>query len=218
MITRYLLDSLDCGLRRIGQIEILRDTCDTRDAAFALCHIDDVGRLDELEVYRDPRDAREISTWAEDGHYRFTKGELSLKTGWIFLLDSAEDLRRTLDFFYPAAVGLWVARENGTLEVENLRDKLNRQTGMYKFARGISDQGAQQLVRETCGPGNCCVKQILWKLDEGTPLEDSEASRYEGVIDPEVPSIPLVCREACNHFVAECRKVSKAEFEAKSAG
>jgi len=176
MITQHLLDALGRGLRRIGQIEILPDTC---GAAFALCHIDDSARLDELEVRREPRDAREISTRAGDGHYRFTKGELSLRTGWLFLLDSAEDLRRTLDYFYPAAVGLWIARENGTLEIEHLRDKLDRQTGMYKFARGISDEGAQRVVRETCGPGNCCVKKILWKLDEATPLEDSEASRYE---------------------------------------
>jgi hypothetical protein len=29
-------------------------------------------------------------------------------------------------------------------------------------------------------------------------------------------AIPLLCREACNHFVAECRKAAKAEFDAKA--
>jgi hypothetical protein len=60
------------------------------------------------------------------------------------------------------------------------------------------------------------VKKILWQIDETTPLEDSEASRYEGVvgdIDPGA-AIPLLCREACNHFVAEARKASKAEADA----
>jgi hypothetical protein len=59
----------------------------------------------------------------------------------------------------------------------------------------------------------------LWKIDENTPLVDSEASRFNGIGSglAEPQAIPLLCREACNHFVAECRKVSKREFEAKAA-
>jgi sirohydrochlorin cobaltochelatase len=107
---------------------------------------------------------------------------------------------------------------DGRLEVELLRDKLNRQTGMYRFARNLSDAGAQALVREVCGPGNCCVKKILWGLDAETPLEDSEVSRFDGVVGDidRATAIPLRCREACNHFVAEARKASKAEFEKKA--
>jgi sirohydrochlorin cobaltochelatase len=103
--------------------------------------------------------------------------------------------------------------------VENLRDKLNRQTGMYRYARTISDAGAQQLVQEVCGPAHNCAKRILWKIDSETPLDDNEASRYNGIpgMVPESEAIPLLCREACNHFVAECRKAAKAEFEQKQA-
>jgi sirohydrochlorin cobaltochelatase len=134
------------------------------------------------------------------------------------LLRSAEELRLALDQFYPACVGLFLAQQGGTLEVEMLRDKLNRQTGMYRFARSISDAGAQKLVQEVCGPAHQCAKKILWKLDAQTPLEDSEASRFNGIPGnvPESKAIPLLCREACNHFVAECRKAAKAEFEAKN--
>ena len=41
----------------------------------------------------------------------------------------------------------------------------------------------------------------------------SEASSYNGIPNgmSESEAIPLLCREACNHFVAECRKVSKSE-------
>ena len=101
--------------------------------------------------------------------------------------------------------------------MQNLRDKLNRQTGMYRFARSISDDGAQELVRKVCGPAHQCAKKILWKIDDATPLSDSEASRFNGIpgVLPENEAIPLLCREACNHFVAECRKRAKAEFEAK---
>ncbi|BCX46232.1 hypothetical protein HAHE_01400 [Haloferula helveola] len=214
MIAERLQQALDRGINRIGELIILRDVA---DSAFALCHIDDKDRLDELEIHRGAGAARDLSTWAEDGHYRFTKGELSLKKGWMLLLTDLNELRQALDLFYPAALGVWIAQEDGTLEVQHLRDKLGRQTGMYKFAKGISDAGAQRLVREVCGPGNCCVKKILWQLDADTPLEDSEASRFDGTLGEPARSIPLLCREACNHFVAECRKASKAEFEAAGA-
>lgn len=201
------------GIRRIGQIAILPEMAGAR---YALCHIDDVnGDLLLLEKHETPEAALAISIWAEDGHYRFTKGELSLRRGWLLRLGTPEELRQALDGFYPAAAGLWFAEKDGHLEIEHLRDKLNRQTGMYRFARNLSDAGAQRLVREVCGPGHCCAKKILWQLDEKTPLEDSEASRFDGVtgdIDRST-AIPLLCREACNHFVAEARKASKAENE-----
>ena len=167
-----------------------------------------------------PADARDLSTYAEDGTYRFTKGQVNLKRGWVMTLDSDEDLRLALDQFYPACLGLFLALQDGTLEIETLRDKLNRQTGMYRFARSISDAGAQKLVQQVCGPAHQCAKKILWNIDPQTPLEDSEASRFNGIPGgdlPESEAIPLLCREACNHFVAECRKAAKAEFEAKAA-
>lgn len=214
-LAERLAEAVAGGIRRIGQIAIR-----PQDDGHLLCHIDDeCGDLSRLERFEGPAAARDISTWAEDGHYRFTKGELSLKRGWLLALHSAEDLRQALDLFYPAAAGLWFAEGDGRLEVEHLRDKLNRQTGMYRFARNLSDAGAQRLVREVCGPGNCCVKKILWQLDADTPLEDSEASRFDGVIGDidRSAAIPLLCREACNHFVAEARKASKAEHETKNA-
>ena len=216
-LAEKLQAALDSGVRQIGQIAILPDTA---GAAFALCHLDDRFHLDDpapLETFRDPAAARDLSTWAPDGHYRFTKGELSLRTGWLLLLDTIDDVRRALDLFYPAALGLHFAHQAGALDVQPLREKLDRQTGMYRFARNLSDAGAQRLVREVCGPGNCCVKKILWPLDERTPLEDSEASRYPGYVESDLRAIPLLCREACNHFVAEARKASKAEFEAAQA-
>jgi hypothetical protein len=203
------------GIRRIGQVAIRPE-----GAGYALCHTEDESDPGSLEEHSGPAAARDLSTWAEDGHYRFTKGELTLKRGWLLRLADADELRQALDLFYPAAAGLWFAEKDGRIEVEHLRDKLNRQTGMYRFARNLSDAGAQALVKEVCGPGNCCVKKILWQLDAGTPLEDSEASRFDGVVGEidRAAAIPLLCREACNHFVAEARKASKAEHEAKAAG
>jgi len=214
-----LRDLLKSGIHRIGELEIQTDVCSNR---LIICHFADIQVSREptfggLLVHEGPEGAREISTYSEDGTYRFTKGQVNLKRGWVMLLQNAEDLRLALDQFYPACVGLFLAQQGGTLEIEMLRDKLNRQTGMYRFARSISDAGAQKLVQEVCGPAHQCAKKILWKLDAQAPLDDSEASRFNGIPGdlPEAEAIPLLCREACNHFVSECRKAAKAEFEAK---
>ncbi len=208
------------GFHRVGELEI--QTSVSIDH-FKLFHYQDAKLAAEpsfggLEHHEGPSAAREISTYAEDGSYRFTKGQTNLKRGWVMTLESTEDLRQALDQFYPAAVSLFLARRNGTLETETLRQKLNRQTGMYRFARSISDAGAQALVQQVCGPAHQCAKRILWQIDDDTPLEDSEASRYNGIPGDltETEAIPLLCREACNHFVSECRKVAKEEHS-KSA-
>lgn len=217
-IAIQLRNLVNSGFHRMGQLEIQTSV---PGFAYVVCHHDDLGRSVEpafggLEPHHGPADARDLSTYAADGTYRFTKGQTNLKQGWVMTLSNEEELRQALDHFYPACVGLFLAEQNGSLEVENLRDKLNRQTGMYRFARSISDEGAQRLVVEVCGPRHQCAKKILWKLDAATPLEDSEASRFDGIPGelPRNEAIPLLCREACNHFVAECRKAAKTEFEA----
>ena len=218
--TLKLQNLLQSGVHRIGEIEI--QSADSK-YRYKLCHFADTKLAagpdhGGLAVHHGPEAAREISTYAPDGTYRFAKAQTNLIRGWVMLLENAEDLRLALDQFYPASVGLFLAHQAGDLDVEMLRDKLNRQTGMYRFARSISDAGAQNLVREVCGPAHQCARRILWKIDANTPLDDSEASHFNGVPGeaPESEAIPLLCREACNHFVAECRKAAKAEFEMKS--
>ena len=57
------------GYHRIGQIEIQTDVLSIR---YTLCHADDVERsrqpdYGELELHRGPADARDLSTYSEDG-------------------------------------------------------------------------------------------------------------------------------------------------------
>lgn len=220
-LNTVLLDALDRGVDQIGQLRILKDH---PAGKFVLCHEADLekvsaNQLDELNQQTTPDAARELGLYTPEGEYRFTKGELSLPHGWVFLLESISHLRRTIDLFYPASLGLWNAWKNGTIRTQNLRDKLNRQTGMYRHSRNVSDAGAQHLVQTLCGPANKCVKKILWQIDADTPLADHEASRFNGVLGEadESKAIPLMCQEACNFFVSECRKKSKKEFEESQA-
>lgn len=217
-IAEKLRQAIDSGIHRIGEIEIRPET-----DRYVLSHFADREQAalpdrGDLEIHRGPDAARALSTYADDGSYRFNKAQVNLRRGWVMELRDPEELRAALDQFYPASTGVWLARREDRLEVQNLRDKLARQTGMYRFTRNISDHGAQELVKRTCGPANACARQILWQIDASTPLEDSEASRYSGIPDdlPTDEAIPLLCREACNHFVAECRAAVKAEAQAKS--
>ena len=214
-LSARLQSLIDAGVHRIGELEIRLETA---GHSFLLCHHLDAeaaGRegFGGLEIHHGPDDARDLSTWSEDGGYRFAKAQTNLRRGWVMLLADIDQLRLALDGFYPAAVGVFAAMLDGTLDVQNLREKLERQTGMYRFARTISDEGAQRLVGEVCGPAHQCARRILWRLDDNTPLDDSDASRYNGVPGeiPENEAIPLLCREACNHMVAECRRVAKEE-------
>lgn len=216
-IPEALEDALAQGFCQIGQIAVLQ-----KDARFFLCHLDDrekvaCGDFSDLTRHESPGDAIEISRFAPDGHFRFTKAELSLQAGWLFELQNIAELRETLDNFYPAAFGLWLAEKENRLHVQSLRDKLARQTGMYRHAGKVTDAGAQDLVQEICGPANQCVKKILWQIDAETPLVASEASRFPGIVDgkSEPEAIPILCQEACNYFVSQCRVKAKEEFEAK---
>ena len=216
-LSKKLRQTLASGIHRIGEIEI---ESSVSSDCFKLCHAADMPRRDAadgcgLTVYSGPAAARGIASHAEDGSYRFLKAQRNLRRGWLMLLDSVEDLRLALDQFYPACVGLWLAQQDGTLEVQHLREKLQRQSGMYHRVRALSDEALQTLVPHTCSPAIPCARHILWQLDGNTPLVPSAASHCSGIASdvPAAEAIPLLCREACNHFVAECLAATKARKE-----
>lgn len=214
-ITDQLQILLQSGVDRMGELSFQTDAS---GLGILLCHHLDrdlagAPGFGGLERHDGPADARQLATFTAGGEYRCAKARTDLRRGWVMVLADAGELRQALDQFYPAGVGLLLALRAGTLETENLRDKLGRQSGMFRSARRISDAGAQRLVREVCGPAHRCAKRILWRIDAHTPLDDSEASRYNGCPEgrSETQAIPLLCREACNHFVSECLRVVKEE-------
>lgn len=211
-ISQRLSEALATGLNQIGQVAILKDLPQAR---FALCHLDDqdkaTSKSSDLTPLTEPFALREWNTLGTDGEFRFLKAAPSLKAGWLFLTDDIEPLRAALDTLYPAALGVWLAEQEGSLRVQNLRPKLKRQTGMYRFAHTISDDGAQKLIAKECHPDNC-ARRILWQVDDALALEDSKTSQWSGKTSEK--AIPLLCQEACNHIVSQCRKAAKAEADA----
>jgi hypothetical protein len=220
----------------VGQILIKKE----EGAGFVLLHRDDAS-LDQLQTYRDAEDAIQVAKFDDAGNYRPLKTAPNLRHGWRLELATVEELRRALDYFYPGRLAVFAAWKSDYLTTMPLRDTLDRQSGMYRVAAKISDQQINDLVADFCRSDGGCLRTILWqrdrngeiastklpneKFDAGfdqvqatcsrRPAGDARASHPPslsyGVAGSEAATVPLLCQEACNLLVAECRKVVKDE-------
>ena len=210
------------------------------DAGFLLSHLDDES-LDQLQMYRDAEDAVEIAKYDDAGNYRPLKTAPNLRHGWRLELATDEELQRSLDYFYPGRLAVFAAWQSAYLKTTPLRETLDRQSGMYRVAAKVSDQQINDLVADFCRSDSGCLRTILWKRDKNgviastklpkqkfdpaydqvmaacsrRPEDDARAPRppssHSGVAGSEAATIPLLCQEACNLLVAECRKVVKGD-------
>jgi sirohydrochlorin cobaltochelatase len=228
-------DSIDKVLESVlapfyfGQVLIRK----TPKGQFVLSHRDDE-TLDQLQIFRSAEDAIEIAKYDDAGNYRPLKTAPNLRHGWRLELDTSVELRRALDYFYPGRLAVFAAWKKGELQTTPLRETLDRQSGMYRVAAKISDSQIDNLVADFCRSDGGCLRTILWKRDaRGTvastklpnekfdPAYDQvEASAHPGssasakaTADRPTPAtVPLLCQEACNLLVAECRKAVKGDI------
>jgi len=213
----------DC--RRIGQIAIQK----LDDGGLALSHHDDETRND-LKLFHSAEDAIEIARYDDAGNYRPLKTAPTLSHGWRLELATLDALGRALDYFYPGRLAVFAAWKSGQLQTTPLRETLERQSGMYRIAAKISDEQADRVVGDFCRSDGGCLRTILWNRDKlGTiasttlpqekfdpAFDQTKAGGRPGSATPATAaiaaaSIPLLCQEACNLLVAECRKAVKAE-------
>ena len=211
-LEQALIDS--CWL---GQILIQR----TATGGFVLCHRDDEAG-DDLRVFRDPEDAREIVRYDDNGNYRPLKTAPNLCHGWRLEIADLGELRRALDHFYPARLAIFGAWKENRLTTTPLRATLDRQSGMYRVAARISDEQISDVVANFCRSDGGCLRTILWKRDVrgavgSTKLPPEKFDRADDQAGAGEQTIPLLCQEACNLLVAECRKVVKMEGASPSA-
>ena len=87
------------------------------------------------------------------------------------------DLRRALDYFYPAMLGVWLSHERGELRAVPLRETLDRQTGMYRVTQKITDDQAQEMIGGFCRTDGGCLKRILWPIAPERPDPHAAARR-----------------------------------------
>src|SRR5207249_792226 len=193
----------------------------TTSGRFVLSHRNDES-VDHLQTFRNAQDAIEIAKYDDSGNYRPLKTAPNLRHGWRLELDTLEELRCALDYFYPGRLAIFAAWKRDRPQTTPLRETLDRQSGMYRVAAKISDAQIDDLVADFCPSNGGCLRTILWKRDAlGTiastklPTEkfDPACDQASALNPPGTPTatVPLLCQEACNLLVAECRKMVKRE-------
>lgn len=193
---------LDAGGHEIGEIHL--QSID--GGGWELRHRDDGGR-ENLAVQRGAEAARKLAHYTDTGDFRPLKTAPNLRHGWRLIVADLAELRRALDYFYPAMIGVWLSHTRGKLAPVPLRTTLERQTGMYRVTQKITDAEAQETVRDFCRSAGGCLKRILWPLAPGHPITTLPPEKF--ATDAEPGELPLLCHEACNLLVAKAREVVK---------
>ena len=202
--TRELATWLGRGGSRMGQVLITR-----RGDGWELRHEADAD-AGTLPMHEGAAAARALANLDENGVFRPLKTAPNLRRGWSLFARDLADLRRGLDAFYPAMIGVWLSERAGELIPVDLRDTLARQTGMYRVTQKITDEQAQGLIGRVCEPRTGCIKTIRWQIAPALPIRSLPAEKFQA---PEAGALPLLCHEACNLLVAAARKTVKGEPE-----
>jgi sirohydrochlorin cobaltochelatase len=179
---------------------------------YLLYHWADRDALSEAQVYHSINDARQIAKYDSSGAYRPLKGAPNLPRGWFIELTNIDDLKKALDYFYPGAIRTWLTYQSGSALPVCLRKTLNRQTGMYRVTRKLTDNQAQDLVKETCRSDNRCLRTILWGIEDNRPPDFLPSSKTDPIFDQtgwKRAALPYLCLEACNLLVAAARATLK---------
>ncbi|MCU4926689.1 DR2241 family protein [Halobacteria archaeon AArc-dxtr1] len=171
------------------------------ERVYDLRHVADVdAERGELDVYDDPRAAREIATADEDGRYRPLKTAPTLASGWIFPDLSGAELVETVGFFYPATIQNWHREHRGSLDVDHWLGTAQRQTGIYDVIDELPREAVEWMA-EACCVDSQCLRRREWQYEEGDEL----------AVDGGDGAFP--CREPCSLVVAAARKWAILESE-----
>lgn len=149
---------------------------------FTLRHRDDAGAAsDSLRPLRPD----ELASWAdltESGAFRPNKTAPTLRRGWICTVASGRELETALDDLYPGALADWYAARNDPHAALPFRTFVNRQTGMYRSVRTVTDAQAAEITRIACH-AQFCLRRRLWEVP-GLEPDAAEAKSQVPCLDP----------------------------------
>lgn len=209
-LAQQLTAWLDQGREFFGEIHLART-----DASFQLRHYLD-SENDSLKTYHQPEDAIELGKYDVAGKYRPLRSAPTLQRGWLISLPNASETVRALEFFYPAMLGTALAFEQNAAHPVDLRETVNRQTGMYRVSGRITNKQADTLIGEACAAKNC-LKTITWRIEPDYPISTLHAGKTDlshDLLERGTGFIPLPCEECCNILVAAARETVKKALSA----
>lgn len=195
---------LKAGGKRVGQLSLSHS-----GEGWELRHTDDADR-ENLTAFSNWEDARTLANLDDAGAFRPLKTAPNLRHGWRLTLPDAHSIQLALDYFYPAMLGVWLAYRAGEMTPVDLRDTLDRQTGMYRITQKLTNEQAQRLIAKQCRSNSGCLKTILWRISDGVTVPLLPPEKFRADANPP-DTLPLLCQEACNFLVAAARKMVKDE-------
>jgi sirohydrochlorin cobaltochelatase len=170
-----------------------------RDDGYDVRHEDDLGKhTDELDAYDDPKDARFLAKFDDEGEYRPMRGETTLPTGWVFQSLDADGLVEVVRRIYPTSIENAYLESRGELDVTNWEETAGRQTGMYADVDELTGDALRRATDAFCA--SRCAKRREW--------EESEDRTVDSESEGDFP-----CREACSLFISGAREFVKQESE-----
>ena len=209
-----------------GPVQVGEVVVQASGSGWILSHVGDaeaaVAGGGQLAVCTQAEEARLLARNTVEGKFRALHSAPTLKRGWVMHLKELVAVRLALDYFYPAALGVGMGYEEGTVSGTPLRHYLGRQTGMYRFTNGITDEQAHQMAACECA-AHKCLRRIVWPLNESTamggPAEEkvNERAGFASESHPGSTRVPLLCVEPCPVIVGAARKLARANHEAREA-
>lgn len=143
----------------------------------------------------------ELREWGDrtkDGGFRALRSAPNLRRGWRCEVSGLASLEDALNRLYPGSVADWWAWEkNGAAATTGFREFVGRQTGMYRAAQGLSQQGAEDMVLACCGWA-FCTKWRAWTVDSLGPWGTMHSLR-------------IPCLEPCAVALEFARQAAKLE-------
>jgi len=178
----------------VGQVLVQRS-----DGGYILQHAEDsVGGGPALRKLR-LSDLRALAQFTAAGAFRPLKSAPSLANGWRLKVKDDTELEVALNHLYPAAIADWFAAQSSGAPVTDFRTFTNRQTGMYRVAKLLTDEQACNVARACCHR-TFCLKRRLWTIKGLGPEPAGEKSL-------------IPCLEPCAILLEFARNAMRIEQE-----
>ena len=172
------------GAFMLGQLTISLSEDEAVLAGPGPCPID-------TEVVATPEAIREWVRIDALGRYRPLSGARTLRPNWHATFATLAALDEAIEAVYPLAQAHIAAWDEGALRVVGLDEVLARQTGRYRPASSLSQEGRDLASSLLCAG---CVRVPVWRRDY-----------------PAAGEIP--CPEPCSVLVSYCREAVSWEEE-----
>lgn len=171
------------------------------DSGYRLHHIEDRDRgAFSLRALR-LSDLRALVQNTKEGAFRPLKSAPTLPNGWRLKLRDDAELEVALNHLYPGAIADWFAAQSPVAPVTHFRAFANRQTGMYRIAKLLSDEQVCTVARACCHR-NFCLKRRLWSVKGIGPESAGEKSL-------------IPCLEPCAVLLEFARNTMRIEQEGR---